>query len=79
MNCDAVGGRQRGGRGGYGGHDPLVGRLVKIHIGPFKGYKGLVKEVKATFVRVELQSQMKVVTGKSYFLSIKCIFKFLLE
>lgn len=78
MNCYTVGGR-RGGRGGYGGHDPLVNRRVKIRIGPFKGYHGIVKEVKTTFVRVELESQMKIVTGKSYFLPIKCIFKFLLK
>lgn len=60
--CDkfySAGGRFRGGRG----HDPFVGRTIKIRAGPFKGYRGRVKEVTGTLVRVELDSQMKVVTG----------------
>ncbi|KAJ7965435.1 Transcription elongation factor SPT5 [Quillaja saponaria] len=52
------GGRHRGGRG----HDGLVGATVKIRLGPYKGYRGRVVEVKGTSVRVELESQMKVVT-----------------
>lgn len=53
-----TGGRFRGGRG----HDPLVGRTIKIRSGPLKGYRGRVKEVTGVLVRVELDSQMKVVT-----------------
>ncbi|ONK67786.1 uncharacterized protein A4U43_C05F3760 [Asparagus officinalis] len=52
------GGGFRGGRG----HDPLVGRTIKIRSGPLKGYRGRVKEVTGILVRVELDSQMKVVT-----------------
>ncbi|XP_004502577.1 putative transcription elongation factor SPT5 homolog 1 [Cicer arietinum] len=52
------GGRHRGGRG----HDGLSGATVKVRQGPYKGYRGRVIEVKGTFVRVELESQMKVVT-----------------
>ncbi|PRQ24879.1 putative translation protein SH3 [Rosa chinensis] len=52
------GGRNRGGRG----HDGLVGTTVKIRQGAYKGYRGRVVEVKGTSVRVELESQMKVVT-----------------
>lgn len=58
---DAVGGRNRGG----GGRDPLIGTTVKIRAGPFKGYRGVAKEVTGKSVRVELESQMKVVIGKS--------------
>lgn len=52
------GGRHRGGRG----HDGLVGASIKVRMGPFKGYKGRVVDVKGTTIRVELESQMKVVT-----------------
>ncbi|OAY58398.1 putative transcription elongation factor SPT5 homolog 1 isoform X1 [Manihot esculenta] len=52
------GGRNRGGRGG---HDALVGTTVKIRQGPFKGYRGRVVEIKGQSVRVELESQMKVI------------------
>ncbi|KAK7282647.1 hypothetical protein RIF29_11587 [Crotalaria pallida] len=52
------GGRGRGGRG----HDGLTGSTVKVRQGPYKGYRGRVIEVKGTSVRVELESQMKVVT-----------------
>ena len=58
--CVTAGGRHRGGRG----HDPLVGTTVKVRQGPFKGYRGRVVDVKGLSVRVELESQMKVVTGK---------------
>lgn len=51
------GGRNRGG----GGRDPLIGTTVKIRAGPFKGYRGVAKEVTGKSVRVELESQMKVV------------------
>uniref|UniRef100_A0A5B7AL96 Transcription elongation factor SPT5 n=1 Tax=Davidia involucrata TaxID=16924 RepID=A0A5B7AL96_DAVIN len=52
------GGRHRGGRG----HDSLVGTTIKVRQGPFKGYRGRVVDVKGPSVRVELESQMKVVT-----------------
>ncbi|KAK1436441.1 hypothetical protein QVD17_02221 [Tagetes erecta] len=53
------GGRHRGGRGGK---DSLVGTVIKIRVGPFKGYKGRVVDVHGTSVRIELESQMRVVT-----------------
>ncbi|KAH9614186.1 hypothetical protein KSS87_017895 [Heliosperma pusillum] len=56
------GGRHRGGRG----HDSLIGTTIKIRLGPYKGYRGRVKDIKGTTVRVELESQMKEVTGKSH-------------
>ncbi|XP_052202471.1 putative transcription elongation factor SPT5 homolog 1 [Diospyros lotus] len=59
-------GRHRGGRGG---HDPLVGTTVKIRQGPFKGYRGRVVDVKGSSVRVELESQMKVVTVDRHHIS----------
>ncbi|XP_057973026.1 putative transcription elongation factor SPT5 homolog 1 [Malania oleifera] len=52
------GGRHRGGRG----HDSLVGRTIKIRVGPHKGYRGRVVDIKGQSVRIELESQMKVVT-----------------
>ncbi|BAT78757.1 hypothetical protein LR48_Vigan04g166000 [Vigna angularis] len=52
------GGRHRGGRG----HDGLAGTTVKVRQGPYKGYRGRVIDDKGTSVRVELESQMKVVT-----------------
>ncbi|CAN4076143.1 unnamed protein product [Withania somnifera] len=52
------GGRHRGGRG----QDALIGADVKIRLGPFKGCKGRVVDIKGTSVRVELEAQMKVVT-----------------
>jgi len=58
-----AGGRHRGGPGGRG-HDSLIGTTVKIRLGPYKGYRGRVKDIKGTTVRVELESQMKEVTGK---------------
>lgn len=61
--CGKAGGRHRG---GGRGHDGLTGATVKVRQGSYKGYRGRVIEVKGTFVRVELESQMKVVTGKSY-------------
>ncbi|KAI4320600.1 hypothetical protein MLD38_034061 [Melastoma candidum] len=51
-----------GGRFGGRGHDALSGATVKIRQGPFKGYRGRVVEVKGQLFRVELESQMKVVT-----------------
>lgn len=60
--CALDGGRHRGGRG----HDALIGADVKIRLGPFKGCKGRVVDIKGTSVRVELEAQMKVVTGKCF-------------
>ncbi|KAK8572245.1 hypothetical protein V6N13_047857 [Hibiscus sabdariffa] len=60
------GGRHRGGRGG---HDALVGTTVKIRQGPYKGYRGRVVDIKGQSVRVELESQMKVVTVDRNFIS----------
>ena len=63
--CYSAGGRF-GGRGSGGrGHDTLVNRCIKIRSGPYKGYRGRVKEVTGVLVRVELDSLMKIVTGKS--------------
>ncbi|PAN08467.1 hypothetical protein PAHAL_1G415200 [Panicum hallii] len=54
-----------GGRGGGGrGHDALVNRSIKIKSGPYKGYRGRVKEVTGALVRIELDSLMKIVTVK---------------
>ncbi|XP_042033519.1 putative transcription elongation factor SPT5 homolog 1 [Salvia splendens] len=56
------GGRNNfGGRGGGRGHDALIGATVKIRLGHYKGCKGRVKDVKGSTVRIELESQMKVV------------------
>ncbi|GER47850.1 transcription elongation factor SPT5 [Striga asiatica] len=52
-----VGGRRGGGRG----HDALVGAAVKIRLGHYKGCKGRVVDVKGATVRVELESQMKLI------------------
>ncbi|GMI90818.1 global transcription factor group A2 [Hibiscus trionum] len=60
------GGRLRGGRGG---HDALIGTTVKIRQGPFKGYRGRVVDIKGQSVRVELESQMKVVTVDRNYIS----------
>jgi transcription elongation factor SPT5 len=56
----AAGGRHRGGRNRV---DSVVGKTVKIRLGPFKGYRGRVVDVTDTSVRIELESQMRVVTG----------------
>ncbi|CAM6125018.1 unnamed protein product [Calypogeia fissa] len=52
------GGRQGGSRRDHS----LVGTTVKIRTGPFKGYRGRVVDATDTDVRIELESQMKVVT-----------------
>ncbi|PKU83501.1 Putative transcription elongation factor SPT5 like 1 [Dendrobium catenatum] len=63
-----IGGDERhnrgGGSGGRRGNDALVGRAIKIRSGPFKGYHGRVVRVIGSFVRVELDSHMKIVTVK---------------
>ncbi|KAG8077061.1 hypothetical protein GUJ93_ZPchr0006g45722 [Zizania palustris] len=58
------GGRFGGGGHGGRGHDALVGKCIKIKSGPYKGYRGRVKEVTGGLVRVELDSLMKIVTVK---------------
>jgi transcription elongation factor len=42
-----------------------VNRCIKIRSGPYKGYRGRVKELTGVLVRIELESLMKIVTGKS--------------
>lgn len=44
-----------------------MGKCIKIKSGPYKGYRGRVKEVTGVLVRVELDSLMKIVTGKQYY------------
>ncbi|KAL1831157.1 hypothetical protein ACET3Z_000808 [Daucus carota] len=52
-----------GGRFGRGrGHQSLIGTTIKVHVGSFKGCKGIIKEVKGQTVLVELEAQMKIVT-----------------
>jgi ribosomal protein L24 len=51
------------GRGGFRRDDGVVGRTVKVRMGPFKGYRGRVVDATDSTVRIELESQMKVVTG----------------
>lgn len=55
----AAGGRFGGGRG----HNSLIGTSVRVRLGRYKGCKGIVKDVKGQTVRVELEAQMKDVTG----------------
>ncbi|KNA12168.1 hypothetical protein SOVF_128340 [Spinacia oleracea] len=57
------------GRGGGRGHDSLIGTTIKIRLGPYKGYRGRVKDIKGTTVRVELESQMKEVTVERSYIS----------
>ncbi|KAL5711087.1 hypothetical protein ACHQM5_021579 [Ranunculus cassubicifolius] len=47
--------------GGFRRRDSLISAKVKILAGPYKGYRGIVKDVTGKTVRVELESQMKVV------------------
>ncbi|WVZ73461.1 hypothetical protein U9M48_021764 [Paspalum notatum var. saurae] len=58
------GGRFGGTGSGGRGHDAMVNRCIKIISGPYKGYRGRVKEVTGALVRIELDSQMKIVTVK---------------
>lgn len=50
------GGREHDGRDGFG-----KGSRVKFRLGPYKGCRGRVVDVKGSNVRVELESQMKTV------------------
>lgn len=45
----------------------MIGKRICVRLGPFKGYRGIVKDVKGQTVRVELESQMKIITGKLIF------------
>ncbi|XP_073129582.1 putative transcription elongation factor SPT5 homolog 1 [Henckelia pumila] len=56
--------------GGGRGHDSLVGAVIKIRRGHYKGRKGRVVEVKGSMARVELESQMKVVTVERSHISV---------
>uniref|UniRef100_A0ACD5Z5R6 Uncharacterized protein n=1 Tax=Avena sativa TaxID=4498 RepID=A0ACD5Z5R6_AVESA len=58
------GGRFGGGGRGGRGHNAMVSRCIKIKSGPYKGYRGRVKEVNGALVRVELDSLMKIVAVK---------------
>lgn len=42
--------------------DTLTNTMVKIQSGPWKGYRGRVKDATDTTVRIELDSQMKTIT-----------------
>lgn len=44
-----------------------MGAFVKVRAGHHKGCKGRVKEVKGDTVRIELEAQMRIVTGKFLF------------
>eukprot|EP00245_Coleochaete_scutata_P016187 TRINITY_DN746_c0_g2_i1.p1 TRINITY_DN746_c0_g2~~TRINITY_DN746_c0_g2_i1.p1 ORF type:complete len:1066 (+),score=270.70 TRINITY_DN746_c0_g2_i1:65-3262(+) len=54
----------RGGRGGQGGRGDrgLIGKVIKIRKGPWKGYQGRIVDVVESMVRLELESQMKVIS-----------------
>lgn len=53
--------------GGYGGrlatHDDrlLIGKVVEIKKGPYKGMRGMIKSATGTHVRVELEARMQMV------------------
>lgn len=49
---------------GRRGHDSIVGTMVKICKGHYKGSRGRVVDIKGQSVRIELESQMRIVTGK---------------
>lgn len=55
----------------------MLGTTVKIRLGPFKGYRGPVVEVKGNSVRVELE--MKIVTGKPLYSLLRSGFYVLKE
>jgi hypothetical protein len=78
LQSNADGGRFGGGRGGRG-HDALVGKCIKIKSGPYKGYRGRVKEVTGALVRVELDSLMKIVTGESSYCFLSPVTYHMLE
>ncbi|EOX92502.1 Global transcription factor group A2, putative [Theobroma cacao] len=51
---------------GRRGHDSIVGTMVKICKGHYKGSRGRVVDIKGQSVRIELESQMRIVTvGRS--------------
>ena len=52
------------------GRDRLIGQLVHIRKGPYKGHRGLVKDTTASSARVELQSKNKVINIEKYDLAV---------
>jgi len=55
----------RGGRGrGRGGQDDMVGKVVQLTKGAWKGYYGMIKAVAGATVRVELQGKEKIISAK---------------
>lgn len=59
MLYSAAVGRYGGGRG----HQSLIGTTIRVRLGSFKGCIGVIKEVKGQTVLVELEAQMKIITG----------------
>lgn len=49
--------------GGGQGHQSLIGTTIRVRLGSFKGCIGVVREIKGQTVRVELEAQMRIVTG----------------
>ncbi|RZC43585.1 hypothetical protein C5167_036537 [Papaver somniferum] len=62
--------RDRGAAAGRGGRDKFVGSIVKIRLGNYKGCSGRVVSRNSQLVRVELESQMKIVTVKREEISV---------
>ena len=61
------GGSFRGGRGGMGrgksGRDTsIIGKTVRIAMGPYKGYVGIVKDATESTARVELHTSCKTIS-----------------
>eukprot|EP01018_Ginkgo_biloba_P037558 Gb_30110 [translate_table: standard] len=56
------GGVGRGRTGPSQGENLVNGKIVKMRVGQYKGYRGRVVGVQGQLVRIELESQMKVVT-----------------
>ncbi|KAJ3281515.1 transcription elongation factor spt5, partial [Borealophlyctis nickersoniae] len=57
------GGGPRGGGMGRGrGRDPLLSKTVVITSGPYKGYLGIVKDIRDTLARVELHTAARTVS-----------------
>ncbi|KAI3874046.1 hypothetical protein MKW92_034123 [Papaver armeniacum] len=66
----ASGVRHRGAVAGRGGRDNFVGSIVKIRLGNYKGCSGRVVSRNGQLVRVELESQMKIITVKREEISV---------
>ena len=66
VHCIA-GGRGGGGGGGmgrgFGGRDnSIIGKTVRIMMGPYKSYVGIVKDATETTARVELHTSCKTIS-----------------